>query len=100
VISKQVGENVGENVGETMTEKRSNVIQMPKFTDDAKRRWLQIPVAWQKELMDNVWCGECRGVTTIRIQDGEMIGKSLALRGTCKKCGGAVARVIEPDGNV
>ncbi len=82
-----------------MTEKRSNIIQMPLFTADAKKRWQQIPVAGQKELMDNVWCGACRGETTIRIQDGKMIGTSLVLSGTCKKCGGAVARVIEPEGN-
>ena len=83
--------------GVEVTEKRSNVIQMPQFTADAKKRWQQIPVAGQKELMDNVWCGECRGVTTIRIQDGKMCGNSLLLSGSCKKCGGAVARVIEPD---
>ena len=79
-----------------MTEKRSNVIQMPLFTSDAKKRWQQIPVAGQKVLMDNVWCGQCRAVTTIRIQDGKMCGNSLLLNGSCKKCGGAVARVIEP----
>lgn len=79
-----------------MTETQSNIIQMPKFTADAKKRWQQIPVADQKELMDNVWCGECRDITTIRIQDGKMCGNSLVLRGSCKKCGATVARVIEP----
>jgi len=88
---------VGENVGENMTEKQSNVIQMPLFTSDAKKRWQQIPVAGQKELMDNVWCGQCRAVTTIRLRAGKMSGNSLVLSGVCKKCGGAVARVIEPD---
>jgi hypothetical protein len=81
-----------------MTEKRSNVIQLPKFTADAKRRWQQIAVSSQKELMDNVWCGQCRAVTTIQLQDGKMCGSSLVLSGSCKKCGSAVARVIEPDG--
>ncbi len=83
-----------------MTEKRSNVIQLPQFTSDAKKRWQQIPVAGQKELMDNVWCGQCRTVTTIRLQDGKMCGNSLLLSGSCKKCGSAVARVIEADGEV
>jgi len=82
-----------------MTEKRSNVIQMPLFTSVAKKRWQQIPVAGQKELMDNVWCGQCRAVTTIRIQDGKMCGNSLVLSGSCKKCGGEVARVIEAEGS-
>lgn len=83
-----------------MNEKRSNVIQMPQFTADAKKRWQQISVVGQKELIDSVWCGQCRGVTTIRLHDGKMIGNSLVLSGFCKKCGSAVARVIEPDGNV
>ncbi len=81
-----------------MTEKRSNVIQMPQFTSDAKKRWQQIPVEGQKELMDNVWCGQCRTVTTIRLQEGKMCGNSLLLSGSCKKCGSAVAQVIEPEG--
>lgn len=81
-----------------MTEKRSNVIQMPAFTSDAKSRWQQITVLSQKELMDNVWCGQCRAVTTLRLQDGKMCGNSLVLGGVCKKCGAAVARVIEPEG--
>ena len=83
-----------------MAEKRSNVIQMPVFTSDAKTRWQQITVLSQKELMDNVWCGQCRTVTTIRLQDGKMFGNSLVLSGACKKCGSAVARVIEPSGDV
>jgi hypothetical protein len=81
-----------------MLEKRSNVIQMPHFTADAKARWQQIPIAGQKELMVNVWCGECRKSTTIRILNGKMCGNSLLLSGSCKKCGSAVARVIEPVG--
>ena len=83
--------------GVGVTEKQSNVIQMPVFTSDAKIRWQQITVMAQKELMDNVWCGQCRAVTTIRIQDGKMCGNSLLLSGSCKKCGSAVARVIESD---
>ena len=78
-----------------MTEKRPNVTQLPQFTADAKARWQQIPVAGQKKLMDNVWCGECRTSTTIRIQDGKMCGNSLLLSGSCIKCGSAVARIIE-----
>lgn len=79
-----------------MTEKKSNFIHLPVFSSDAKIRWQHIPVLGQKELMDNVWCGQCRAVTTIRIQDGKMCGNSLVLSGSCKKCGSAVARVIEP----
>ncbi len=81
-----------------MAEKQSNIIQLPVFTADAKKRWLQIPASYQKELMDNVWCGHCRTATKIRLQEGKMSGNSLVLSGTCKRCGGEAARVIEADG--
>lgn len=80
-----------------MTEKRSNIIQLPQFAPTAKTRWQQIPAAVQKEIMENVWCGQCRAGTTIRIQEGKMSGTSLVLSGVCKKCGNPVARVVEPD---
>jgi len=80
-----------------MNEKRSNVIPMHQFTADAKKRWQQIPVAGQKELIDNVWCGACRAAITIQIHEGGICGNSLLLSGSCKKCGSAVARIIEPD---
>jgi hypothetical protein len=83
-----------------MTEKRSNIIQLPQFAPAAKALWQQIPAAVQKEIMDNVWCGHCRAVTAIRIQKGKMSGTSLVLSGICKKCSNPVARVVEPDGNV
>lgn len=37
-----------------MTEKRSNVIQLPQFAPAAKTRWHKIPAAAQKEIMDDV----------------------------------------------
>ena len=83
-----------------MTKNRSNVIQLPKFAPAAKARWQQIPASAQKEIMDNVWCGQCRSTTTMRLQDGKMGDTSLVLSGICKKCGGAVARVVEPDEQV
>jgi len=79
------------------TEKRNNVIQMPVFSSDAKKRWQQISVGGQKELIGNVWCGQCRTVTIIRLHGGKMCGNSLLLSGACKKCGGSVARVVESD---
>lgn len=80
-----------------MTEKYSNVIQLPIFHAEAKKRWQQIPVLSKKAIMENVWCGRCRTVTTIRLREGKMCGNSLVLSGTCKKCDSAVARVIAPD---
>lgn len=48
----------------------------------------------QEKLLDNVFCGKC-GVTTI--VDNSMTDDQygILLQGKCKKCGGAVARLIE-----
>jgi hypothetical protein len=76
--------------------KKGNVIQMPKLTIDAKRRWDQVPESIRKEILNSVWCSHCRGGSPMQLREGKMSGRSLVLQGTCKKCGGEAARVIEP----
>lgn len=76
--------------------KKAPVIQMPKLTKDAKRRWDQIPESVRKELLDSVWCSKCSTATAMQLREGKMVGRSLVLQGTCKKCAGEAARVIEP----
>jgi hypothetical protein len=76
--------------------KKTTVISMPQFSADAEKRWQQVSKLAKNEIMDNVWCGRCLTATAIRHWEGEMCGNSLILRGACKKCGGEVARVIEP----
>ena len=75
---------------------KATVTTLPKFTADARKRWDYISPSDKTEIMDNVWCGQCRAVTFIQLREGTMSGRSLVLHGTCKKCGGEVARVIEP----
>jgi hypothetical protein len=76
---------------------KTKVIQLPKLTIDAKRRWDQIPETDRKEILDNVWCSHCRTAVNMQLREGKMSGRSLVLHGMCRKCGGEAARVIEPD---
>jgi hypothetical protein len=76
--------------------RKASVTTLPKFTPEAMKRWDHIPPSDKTELLNNVWCGECKSGTTIQLREGKMSGRSLVLHGTCKKCGGEVARVIEP----
>jgi len=75
--------------------KETKTIPLPKFTDAAKKRWNQVPERVRKDIIDAVWCTRCRTGTSMQLLEGTMSGRSLVLRGTCKQCGGEVARVIE-----
>jgi len=72
-----------------------NAIPFPRMTAPAKKRWSQIPESTRKDLLDNVWCVNCRTAISMQLRTGAIEGRSLVLRGTCKQCGGDVARVIE-----
>ena len=76
--------------------RKATVTTLPMFTAEARKRWDHIHQSDKTELLNNVWCGQCRAVTSIQLRDGSMAGHSHVLHGTCKKCGGEVARVIEP----
>ena len=58
------------------------------------QKWNKIPKDIQEKHIDNVFCGKC-GVTTIvdySMSDDQL---EILLQGKCKKCGEAVARLIE-----
>ncbi|SNT04954.1 protein of unknown function (DU1801) [Anaerovirgula multivorans] len=60
------------------------------------RKWSKIPSNVQQMLIDNVYCSKC-GITTIvdyNIQDDRL---GLVLKGSCKKCGGNIARFVEDE---
>jgi len=65
--------------------KKATVIPLPMFTADAKSRWDQVPHLTKKEIMDNVWCGQCKAVTSLQLREGSLSGRSLILHGICKK---------------
>jgi hypothetical protein len=77
--------------------KELKTVPFPKLTGGAKKRWDQVPGRVRKDIMDCVWCSRCWAGTPMQFQEGEMSGRSLVLHGTCKKCGGEISRVIEPD---
>ena len=72
-------------------------IPLPKFTAEAKKRWEKVPEWAIEEIIDSVWCSQCRAGVPMQLCEGKMVGRSLVLRGTCEKCGSEVARVIEPE---
>ena len=65
------------------------------FTPKAKKIWEAIPGIIQFKILNNVWCVQCRKESSIGNLSGKIESRMLVLRGTCTKCGGEVARVIE-----
>ena len=61
----------------------------------AGKRWNSIPQDIQKKLLDDVYCVYCRDETTI--VDYNILNDKfgIVLEGNCKKCSGAVNRLIE-----
>ncbi len=73
----------------------------PSFiTPEAQEFWDTIPPHFQQRVLNNVWCPHEREMTTMADGFwGRMSGLSLVLHGTCVRCGGRVARVIEERAN-
>jgi hypothetical protein len=72
-----------------------SIESLSEFTAPARKRWLAIPAAARQRLLNNVWCGGCRGETTITQFSGRIDRGDLLLRGRCAACQAEVARVIE-----
>lgn len=68
-----------------------------RFTDEAKWIWAQIPPQKQQMLLANVWCSHCSSVATLVEFSGEVRGGNLVLEGSCHRCRGNVARLIEAE---
>jgi len=77
--------------------KEIKTLPFPKLTPSAKKRWEQIPEEIRKNILENVWCSKCRTMVALQLREGQISGRSVVLKGTCKICGGDAARVIEPD---
>ena len=77
-----------------MNEKKT--IPLPKFTPLAMKHWNQVPEKIRKDIIDNVWCSRCKSGTSMQLQEGAIEKQCLILRGTCRQCGGEIARLIEP----
>lgn len=69
--------------------------QFPNFTPQARQLWENVPAHIRPLLLSNVFCGECRGETTIINYQGNVKRGVLVLDGSCQRCGSKVARVID-----
>jgi hypothetical protein len=76
---------------------KTNVFSLPKFTVPAQKEWNTLPEEIRKGILDSVWCARCRTDSSMQLLEGKMEQRCLILRGTCKRCGGELARVIEPE---
>jgi uncharacterized protein YdhG (YjbR/CyaY superfamily) len=72
--------------------KRSSAITDMK----ALKKWSKISSNVQQMLMDNAFCPKC-GMTTIINYGVQNDRLGLVLKGSCKKCGGGVARFVEDE---
>jgi hypothetical protein len=61
----------------------------------AMKEWLAIPEPMRNRLIQNVFCGPCKGVTAIKDFTVNPDKHGIILKGVCKTCGSPVARVIE-----
>lgn len=71
------------------------IITIPSFTPAARDFWESLPPGIDQRLLDNVFCGNCRGAVRIVDYSGEIVGGDLVLKGKCATCGGPVVRLIE-----
>lgn len=78
--------------------KQAVVMSLPKLTPDARKRWNEVSEQARKGIIESVWCPYCQTGVPMQLREGKMERGLLVLRGTCKKCGGEVARVVEPEG--
>lgn len=67
------------------------------FTQSAEAFWKNLPPAIQERLLGNVYCAQCRKMTTITDYTGRIENGDLILEGFCIRCGSAVSRLIEGD---
>jgi hypothetical protein len=69
----------------------------PSFTTtESQEFWDAIPAHFQERVLNNIWCPH-EGELTTMADDfwGEIQGTTLVLHGTCVRCQGRVARVLE-----
>ena len=66
-----------------------------EYSKQAKDVWDALPEAVKENIINNIYCGQCRGV--VKIGDYKVIlsDQSIVLQGICTSCAHKVARVIE-----
>ena len=64
------------------------------FTPRAKNIWRAIPGDAQLNILNTVWCIECRNMTGIAKITAKVNSGMLVLMGECSRCSSDVARII------
>lgn len=95
VVMTEEGFLKAEELFEHHFVKESKTTPFPKMTPPAKKRWEQIPKQLRMKILENVWCSKCRTMVELKLQEGQMSGRSLMLRGICKTCGSEASRLVE-----
>jgi len=72
-------------------------MESERFTPRAKIFWNNIPPDIRERLLDNVYCAQCRSMTTITNYTGRIEQGDLILEGFCLRCGNPVTRLVEGD---
>jgi predicted RNA-binding Zn-ribbon protein involved in translation (DUF1610 family) len=68
---------------------------LPYFTPAADRTWNRLPGSLRVRLLNNVFCVQCLGGTSMALEGATVTGDDLVLSGTCTTCGHGVTRVVE-----
>lgn len=72
-------------------------LKLPVFTPAAEKLWAKLSIEDKKLILESVFCGKCKGSTTMFNASGTVERGSLILNGQCAVCMSKVARFVEPD---
>ena len=68
-----------------------------KLTPQAKRFWEAMAPDLRLRILNNAWCVHCMKPSSMGNVTGRIEKGMLTLTGICTRCGGLVARLVEPD---
>jgi len=92
---KKIGYTVKEKQKAYGESKSAAAVNEFSLSPQARKIWEAVPADVRLQILNNVWCVSCSKTTGIGNVSGKKERGMLVLRGTCTKCGGEVARVIE-----
>ncbi|NCC67808.1 MAG: hypothetical protein EOM14_06380 [Clostridia bacterium] len=61
---------------------------------EALKKWLRIPEAERSRIITSFFCSSC-GLTTVMDYSFTDREYGILMKGSCKKCGGTIIRLIE-----
>ena len=67
-----------------------------KFTPKAKKIWESVPSEQRLRILNQVWCVQCMKSSSMGNVSAKVEKGRLSLSGICTRCGGVVAKIVEP----